>query len=295
MSEEEKQVATLPRWAETIGKTEDKFLEIIKDSGAEVSFAAESMFAFQILSKNEYSQKIATANLPSLRDAIINVAAIGLSLNPAMQYAYLVPRDNMICLDISYKGLIKLATDTGSMMWVRADLVYEKDKFVYHGPAMAPVHEAQVFGERGPFVGVYCIAKTLEGDILAEVMTAKEIEQVKATSKAGMKGPWKEWFGEMAKKTIIKRASKTWPRSDKNDRLAKAVEVINQQEGFTQEPEEAVQLLSEEEVLKITAFIDENGINRERFFKFAGVDSVDQISPKDLPRCWTGLKGMVQP
>jgi recombination protein RecT len=85
MSEDEKQVATLPRWAETIGKTEDKFLEIIKDSGAEVSFAAESMFAFQILSKNEYSQKIATANLPSLRDAIINVAAIGLSLNPAMQ------------------------------------------------------------------------------------------------------------------------------------------------------------------------------------------------------------------
>jgi recombination protein RecT len=292
------ETTALAPWVDTIRKTEAKFQEIIEASGTAVSFATESMFAFQAVSKNDYSKKIAAENLPSLRDAIINIASIGLSLNPAMQYAYLVPRDGAICLDVSYKGLIKLATDTGSMLWVRADLVFASDKFRYHGPAAAPEHEADVFGERGEFVGVYCIAKTLEGDILAEVMNAKEIYQVRDTSMAWARkkaGPWKDWFGEMAKKTIIKRASKTWPRSDKNDRLAKAIEVINQHEGFAPEVEEAVQLISEEEALKITAFIDENGINRERFLKFAGVESVDQISPKDLPRCWTGLKGMVQP
>lgn len=293
MTEEKKELVP---WVATIGLAEKKFEEITRETGTDVSFATESMFALQVLSKNEYSQKVAMGNLNSLRDSIINIASIGLSLNPAMQYAYLVPRDGAICLDVSYKGLIKLATDTGSMLWVRAELVYKGDTFRYRGPAMAPDHEADVFGERGEFVGVYCIAKTLEGDILAEVMPAEEIYKVRDTSQAWKKsksGPWKDWFGEMTRKTIIKRASKTWPRSDKNDRLAKAVEVINQHEGFPPIIEEAVRLISEEQCLELTAFMEENSINKERFLKYANVERVEQITPADFPRCLAALKAMV--
>ncbi|MFZ2950928.1 MAG: RecT family recombinase [Desulfuromonadaceae bacterium] len=292
----EPETKALAPWVETIRKTEDKFHEITKASGTEVAFAVESMFAFQAVSRNDYTKGIAEKNLPSLRDAIINIASIGLSLNPAMQYAYLVPRDGAICLDISYKGLIKLATDTGSMLWVRADLVYERDQFTYRGPATAPTHEADVFGDRGAFVGVYCIAKTIEGDILVEVMTAKEIEQVRDTSQAWAKkkaGPWRDWFGEMTKKTIIKRASKTWPRSDKNDRLAQAVEVINQHEGFAPDVVDAVQMLTDEQENEIHAFIEDNNLDRQRFFKTFHIDSIGQLSPKDFPRAMVALKAMV--
>jgi recombination protein RecT len=37
------------------------------------------------------------------------VAAIGITLNPASKLAYLVPRDGMVCLDISYMGLLHRA------------------------------------------------------------------------------------------------------------------------------------------------------------------------------------------
>src|SRR3546814_4153463 len=91
---------------------------------------------------------------------MINVASTGLTLNPAHGHAYLVPRDGAIVLDISYKGLIKIATDTGSVLWARAECVYGKDTFRYHGPAAMPEHEADPFSERGEIVGAYCIAKT---------------------------------------------------------------------------------------------------------------------------------------
>ena len=89
------------------------------------------MFAFQAVTRNDQLYRTAMANPASVRNAVINVAATGLSLNPALKFAYLVPRDNEVCLDISYMGLIKIATDTGSILWAKAEIVYEKDIFTY--------------------------------------------------------------------------------------------------------------------------------------------------------------------
>lgn len=224
MTNENKQLSP----AVVIGEAERKFHEIT-DKQPLVEWQKESMFAMQAIEKNSYSYSIAMQNPKSLRNAVINIAAIGLSLNPATAYAYLVPRDKAICLDISYQGLIKIATDTGSILWARADLVYETDKFTYRGPAEKPEIQCDPFGNRGGVVGAYCIAKTHDGDYLTEIMSADEIQQVKLTSPSAVKGkgPWIKWPGEMAKKTVIKRASKTWPKSEQIDRLREAIDITN--------------------------------------------------------------------
>ena len=59
-----------------------------------VSWVKESQFACQLLRANDFLTKTAERNPNSLRDAIINVAAIGISLNPAEKRAYLVPLDD---------------------------------------------------------------------------------------------------------------------------------------------------------------------------------------------------------
>jgi len=232
----DKQIAP---WVDVLKTTEKRFNKIASISKL-VNYETESLYAMQSIMKNDYLAKIANNNPVSFQNAVFNIANIGLSLNPAMQYAYLVPRDGQCILDISYKGLIKLATDSGSILWVRADMVYSNDTFKYKGAAAMPVHEADVFDDRGDFKGVYCIAKTKEGDYLTETMSAEDIYHVRdksqayisAKSKNKTNSVWHEWFGEMAKKTIIKRASKTWPRTDKNERLSKAIEVINESEGI---------------------------------------------------------------
>ncbi len=224
---------------DVIDKAKEQFISINEVSPeSTLVWKSEANFAMQAIHKNDYTLKAFQANPASLRDAIINVASIGLSLNPATAYAYLVPRDGAICLDISYKGLIKMATDTGSIMWCRADVVFEKDSFDYKGPAAAPIHTAQPFAkDRGEIVGVYCIAKTCDSDYLVEVMTEEEIQDIRSKSKSitgnGAKySPWNTFPNEMRKKAVIKRASKTWPRSDRHEKLANVIEYVNREEGI---------------------------------------------------------------
>src|SRR5690606_32765748 len=181
-----------------IAKAKERFVEIAGDPR---SYDVESIFAMQALMKTDFAMQTANKNPKSVHLAMINVASTGLTLNPAHAYAYLIPRDGAICLDISYKGLIKIATDTGSVLWVRADLVHEADEFTYHGPAAMPQHKANPFKDRGAPVGVYCIAKTRDGDILTEVMDYAELEKIRGKSMSYAKkksGPWVEWFAQMA-------------------------------------------------------------------------------------------------
>lgn len=203
-----------------------------------LDWQAEALYALQACENNPFLGDIAKKNPLTIRMSVVNVALIGLSLNPAMQLAFLVPRDGRIILDISYRGLIKLATDTGSILWAKAELVYEKDQFEYRGPAQTPHHVCDPFStERGEFRGAYCIAKTVDGEILVEVMSAADIFKARDQSPAYAKkksGPWVEWFAEMCKKVVIKRASKTWPRTDR--RLHEAIRYLNEEagEGFVE-------------------------------------------------------------
>ena len=269
-----------------IEAAQKKFVEIVQRTSSGVVFEVESMFAMQAISKNDFLAGTANKNLPSLRNAIINVASVGLSLNPVTQYAYLVPRDGQVCLDVSYKGLLKLATDSGSILWGRAELVYEKDTFRYRGPAAIPEHEADVFAtDRGVFIGVYCVAKTVEGDFLVDIMTAAEIDKVKEASKTTKADtPWRKWFGEMAKKTIIKRASKTWPRSDKNERLAQAIQIVNDHEGLDLDTSiEGPQYISENQIADLKTEIVDRGVDIDKFLVYAGVDCLEMITVDRFP------------
>ncbi len=214
----------------TIDGAKSRFMDMKE---AELDFQAESLFAFQACSKNEYGLNLAARNPMSLKMAMANVAAVGLTLNPARGLAYLVPRGDQIVLDISYRGLIHLAVASGSIHWAKAEIVYHKDTFEYLGVDQKPAHRFDPFKEdRGPMVGVYCVAKLVTGGYLTEVMTIKQIDQVRATSVA-KKGPWVSWYDEMAKKTVIKRASKTWPQV--SSRLVSAIGVLNEHEGLADE------------------------------------------------------------
>jgi len=200
-------------------------------------YNAELGFAVQQLKANSYTSKIAENNPNSLMAAMANVAACGLSLNPAKKEAYLVPRKGNVCLDPSYIGIAKLATDAGSILWVQAKLVYTNDSFTTLGVDEKPVHKCDPFKDRGPIVGVYVVVLTHDGSYLTETMAIGEVHAIRDRSEAYKANPQKTpWFtdeGEMIKKTCVKRASKLWPKSDNHDaerRLAMAVQTSYENE-----------------------------------------------------------------
>lgn len=205
---------------------EQQFQAVLSDD--RINFARETQFALQCLQANNFTLTTAMKNQESFRNAILNVASMGVSLNPAAKEAYLVPRGGAICLDISYQGLQSIAQQSGAVLWSKAKLVYANDNYVNTGIDSAPEHTYSAFGKRGDMVGAYCVAKLADGSFMTEEMSADEINRIKGRSQSakGQSSPWSTDFGEMAKKTVIKRAAKSWPRST---RLDAAIDMLNRQ------------------------------------------------------------------
>ena len=205
---------------------------------------AEKNYAIQQLYKSSKAAEVARANPVSVQNAIINLFAIGISLNPATKHAYLVPRDGAICLDISYMGLMHLAQETGSILWGQAKVVYANDTYENQGMTKEPLHKSNTFGERGDKVGVYCTVKLPNGDFLTEEMSTEQVNKIRDTSKSkgSSYSPWNTFEEEMWRKSVVKRASKYWPKS--GDRFDKAVHVINEHEGIENNDSEKVDLVN---------------------------------------------------
>lgn len=212
-----------------INATKDEFQTLLADRS--IKFEQEAGFAIQVLGNNDYALKIATGNRQSVVNAVKNIAAIGISLNPAKKQAYLVPRGGAICLDISYMGLMDLAMATGSIKWAQAEIVRANDGFARGRFDQAPTHTFNPFSkDRGEIIGVYVVVKTADGDYLTHTMEISEVYDIRNRSEAWKRnsGPWKTDPTEMIKKTCVKQAYKYWP---KTERLETAIHHLNTEGG----------------------------------------------------------------
>tara|TARA_R110000803_G_scaffold205512_1_gene272219 strand:+ start:37 stop:870 length:834 start_codon:yes stop_codon:yes gene_type:complete len=209
---------------EYISNQESLFLPVLSDES--VVWEKEKQFAIQAIQANSYLAGIAEKNQASLQNAIVNIASIGISLNPALKHAYLVPRKGGVCLDLSYMGLLHLAQSSGVILWGQCKIVRANDTYQNQGLSKEPSHLSNTFGDRGGIVGAYCTVKTIDGDYLTEEMSIAEIFDIRARSEAFKKGngPWKTDEGEMIRKTVVKRAYKYWPKCE---RLGSAIQMLN--------------------------------------------------------------------
>lgn len=230
--------------AENVYSWRGLFCAASENKGA--NFDREAGFAIQIMSSSDYAAKLAMGDWASVQAAVINVAAIGISLNPAKKQAYLVPRKGKICLDISYMGLIDLAVEAGSIFWAQAKIVRENDVFELNGFDKPPEHKYKPFGGanlRGNIVGVYVVVKTHDGDYLTHPMDIQAVYETRNRSEAWKKYltdksktcPWVTDEEEMIKKTVVKQAYKYWPKTERTSRIDNAIHLLNTEgeEGFS--------------------------------------------------------------
>lgn len=167
---------------------------------------------------------------------------LGLSFNAAMPECYLVRYKRNVQLVPSYGGLIALATRAGIVKSVHAALVYEGD--VMHdiggsSPSFSVQHNHQTTDENR-VTHVYAIAHLNGGGYKHEVMSREQIEKAQRSAKTQM--VWGPHWGEMARKTVIRRLMKTLDlrgdakllraieASDDFERVEDA-EVVEQQQG----------------------------------------------------------------
>jgi recombination protein RecT len=133
-------------------------------------------------------------------------------------------------------GLRKKILQSAEVVSLEVNVVYraeiEKGTFLYevglepplrHRPSL-DLDEAETSDEQ--IVAAYSIATMRDGTKSYEIMRRFEINKVRAISQTGAtgrtdrqgnpiqpKGPWVDWFAEMAKKTVMRRHAKTLPMS----------------------------------------------------------------------------------
>lgn len=124
-------------------------------------------------------------------------------------------------------GLLKRARNSGDIASVTAQVVHEKDRFVWRPAEDKPIeHEAPPLNEdRGRPIGAYAMARLKDGTIACEVLSYAEIEKIRGVSRSKDKGPWVDWWSEMARKSAMRRLAKWLPMdSEDADRLEQIVQ-----------------------------------------------------------------------
>lgn len=157
---------------------------------------------------------------------VSKAAALGLYLDPQLGEAYLITGFSngryVPQLRLGYRGLIKLARQSGEVSDVYAHDVCANDKFkMTLGTDKAIYHEPDYQTDRGEIGLYYAVVKFSNGATDFEPMSIKEIHRIRDRSdgwkafKAGKikSTPWATDEGEMSKKTVLRRLLKRMPQS----------------------------------------------------------------------------------
>jgi len=198
--------------------------------------------AIMLFSQNENLQQCSAI---SIITAIMTASALGLDLTPQLGQCYIIPYKNNKLVgpndwkkvweaqfQLGYRGTIALAQRSGTVSRIHADVVREKDTFIY-SKGLHPTLEHQESEEedRGDITHVYAVANFTNGGYAFEVWPAAKViahakrfsqsyykdEYVKG-KKTGNKienpnSPWHKDFESMAKKTLIMAIWKFLPVS----------------------------------------------------------------------------------
>lgn len=156
----------------------------------------------------------------SVYEALLNAYSACCYVNDGT--GYLVPYGASCSFMIGYQGMIRLAYLAG-MTQVKATCFYANEKLdIVDGTSVSIAHKVLPNkDDRGDFAGAYAFVKTSSNDVFAEVMTKEEINAVKATAKR--QEIWTKHFGEMAKKTVVRRLFKYLPKSKMSDAIQQAI------------------------------------------------------------------------
>lgn len=287
------------------------FRKIAKNNGNIVHWEEESMFALQALAKSSLLQK---CDPMSIRDAVINISAIGLSLNPKLQHCALIPRRNSKLgiyechADPMFQGLIKLATDGGSVLQTWCEIVYrgevEDHRFKYTtGSNPSLKHEPDPFKDypMEEAIGAYCCADVrnsthphitfMSRDEILKARDASDMIKAAKRKNKPITGPWADWESEMWKKTVLKRAQKMWPKG--TGRLETAVHLANVAEGYiepkaTDIPATAtpvIKTITVEDAKELRAGCRDAKLRVERVYKAFNIEKMEQLPIDELDRC----------
>ena len=178
--------------------------------------------------------KLQQADPMSLMGAIMTSASLGVELNTPLGEAYLIPYKREAQFQLGYKGVLKLAHNSGQYKQITAHAVDEADEFSYRYGLHPDLQHLPSDDPTGNIVKYYAVYHLVNGGFDFKVWSYKKAEaHGKKYSKSFNSGPWQTNFDQMAMKSVLLELLKTAPKSIE---LSGAMASDNQ--SFTVNPED---------------------------------------------------------
>lgn len=149
---------------------------------------------------------------------MMNAAYLGLDF--MHKEAYLIPYGKQLTFMKDYRGDIKLVKKYSSrpVLDVYAELIREGDFFEReiidgrHSVNFKPKPLSDA-----PIIGAFAVCVFKDGGMAVDTMTIKEMDASKGQSRAANGTAWKNFPGEMYKKTVLHRLCKHIPMDFENE------------------------------------------------------------------------------
>lgn len=179
---------------------------------AKITFDDRNRFIEAVISLALKNRRLLTANRHSLALSLRKAALSGL-LPDGIESTIMVARGGEGAQYVEWipmvRGLLRLAYESGVVIWHDASVVYEGETFKVIRGKVEDIEHQQNLGsiESNKPVGVYAIVELSTGRRMHEVMSWREVLKRRDAFAMGGKSEspaWKIWPEEMAIKTVIK-------------------------------------------------------------------------------------------
>ncbi len=238
---------------ETIGVINNKIEEYRKANALNIpnnySVGNALQSAWLILQETKDSNKnpvLESCTKQSISNCLFDMVIQGLS--PAKKQCYFVSYGNKLTLMRSYSGSIAVAKRFSNVKNVYANIIYEADEFHYKinvetGLKEITIHNQELENvDNSKIRGAYAVITRENEPPYIEVMSISQIEKAWSKNRYYKKdsGVHADFAEEMAKKTVINRACKSFINTS-NDSEILAYSFNNTQENeYQAEPEVVV-------------------------------------------------------
>lgn len=213
-----------------------RVVETLKENGGAEAKAIRAMFGgdkglmdrflavvFSALANN---RDILECDPLSIVQSIKDAASLGLEPTGLTGEGAIIPYKGIATFQPMWRGYLKRIRNSGKVVDVDCQIVYEGDEFDVEFGTNPSIRHKPVLpgdGERGNYRGVYAWAQMPSGLFVIEWMPLADVnavrDQFSPSVKAGRASPWDTSYGEMARKTAIKRLSKRLPGAAVDDLL----------------------------------------------------------------------------
>ena len=191
-------------------------------------FSADRMLRIA-LTELRKNPKLMDCDPFSFLGAVIQCAQLGLEPGSGLGHAYLVPYGKECTFIPGYKGLADLSRRSGQVGPIYSDLVMEGDKFFYGIKRGIPDLEWEPLADdRDPnnMLAVFATATFKSGEAQFAVMRKIEVDRIRDGLRY-KSDIWRVHYGEMAKKTAVRRLCKLLPQSPELVRIQELDDAAN--------------------------------------------------------------------